>query len=303
MEERKLKCKGAAGRDITLHMFATGEENVKGAVLILHGMAEHFERYEGFFKGLNDAGFDAYAYDHRGHGINTPDEDLGFFGKKKGYELVIEDAVAALKYVKENKRGGKCFLFGHSMGSLIARNVIQRYDDIDGALICGTGYMPAAVCSSGLALANIVTCLTGPRHRSKFLNNVMFNNKEYNRDRKRTPFDWLTKDEKIVDEYIKDKYCGFLCTASFYRDLIWITGHAASGIGATRRDLPIFIASGTEDPVGSFGKGVEALYEKLKELGFTNVKCKLYKGDRHELLNEFDKEQVIRDFAGFFSEV
>ncbi len=303
MAEKIFDVTGANGRIIKLHGFFTDEALVKGAVLVLHGMAEHFERYAGFFEALNKAGFDAYTYDHRGHGVTTKEEDLGFFGKKKGYELVITDAVEALKYVKQNRRGGKCFLFGHSMGSLISRNVIQRFDDIDGALICGTGYMPVAVCYAGQCVANIVTCFTGPKHKSVFLNNVTFDNKDYNRDCKRTKFDWLTKDEAVVDKYIADKYCGFICTSSFYRDLVWITKHAATGIDKTRHDLPILLTSGTDDPVGGFGAGVKALYEKYKELGFTRVSIKLYEGDRHELLNELDKETVTKDFIDFFSAV
>lgn len=291
---------GAEGRKIELHLYRTETAPAKGAVLLLHGMAEHFERYEGFLKELNKNGYDAYIYSHRGHGRETAIEDLGFFAKKKGWDLVIEDAVAALKYVKRENRGAKTLLFGHSMGSLISRNVIQRFDDIDAAIICGTAVQPDIVCVAGIAVASVITFFCGAKHKSPLMDAMAFGGSGYKKLCKRTKCDWLTKDEKIVDTYIEDPYCGFLCTASFYRDLVTITGKAKWGMGKTRKDLPIFLASGEDDPVGGLGKGVKKLYKKYKELGFTGVSMKLYATDRHELLNELDKDKVTEDFISFY---
>lgn len=302
MKRRTVTFRGAEGKEFTMYVYETETAPVKGAVLLLHGMAEHYKRYEGFLTALADAGYDAYIYNHRGHGTDLPEEKLGYFAKHEGYELVITDAVEALKFVKKNKRGDKCFLFGHSMGSLIGRNVIQRFDDISGALFCGTGFQSDMMCKSGLMLSSMIVFFCGAKHRSPLLNKIMFETKEYLKNCQRTKSDWLTKDEKIVDIYREDPYCGFLCTASFYHDLIAITANAKSGMEKTRKDLPIFIASGSEDPVGSYGKGIRELYAKYKGLGFTNVSMKLYEGDRHELLNEFDKEKVIADFVNFFEE-
>ncbi len=300
MELSTVVFKGSNGKEFKMHVYKTETAPVKGAVLLLHGMAEHYMRYEGFLTALAENGYDAYIYNHRGHGTDVKDANLGYFAKHKGYELVINDAVEALKFVKSQNRGNKLFLFGHSMGSLIGRNVIQRFDDIDGALFCGTGFQGEAMIRGGLFLSTVVTFFCGARHKSPLLNKIMFETEEYLRNCKRTKSDWLTKDEKIVDIYRADPYCGFICTASFYHDLIHITGTAKWGMAATRRNLPILLASGSDDPVGSYGKGIKACFEKYKELGFTDVSMKLYEGDRHELLNEFDKEQVIKDFIGFF---
>ena len=291
---------GAEGYRFTLHVYETESENVKGSILLLHGMAEHYGRYLDFIKTLNEAGFDAYIYDHRGHGQELPKEELGFFASKNGDKLVIADAVEAMKYVAANKRSKKCALFGHSMGSLIARNVIQIYDKMDCVLLCGTAFQSDAMCKGGLFMSKMVSLFCGAKHKSPFLNKLMFETKVYLRDCKRTKSDWLTKDEKIVDAYRADPACGFVCSASFYHDLISITGNAKWGMAKTRRDLPIFIASGIDDPVGDFGVGIKAFYARCKELGFTNVSMKLYEGDRHELLNETDKDQVYREFIEFF---
>ncbi len=302
MGEKSVEIIGAEGYRFRLFVFETEKEEVKGSILLLHGMAEHYGRYLDFIGALNEAGYDAYIYNHRGHGQELPVSELGFFAKKNGDKLVIADAVAAMKYVKENKRSEKCALFGHSMGSLIARNVIQQYSEMDCLLLCGTAFQSDAMCKGGIALASLVSFFCGPKHRSPFLNKMMFETKVYLRDCKRTQSDWLTKVDKTVDEYIADPACGYLCTASFYRDLVSITGNAKWGMDKTRKDLPIFIASGEDDPVGDFGKGIKAFYARCGELGFKNVTMKLYKNDRHELLNETDKDVVYNDFIGFFNE-
>ncbi len=300
MGQKTIEINGAEGYKIKLFIFETDSNPVRGSILLLHGMAEHYGRYLDFIRTLNEAGFDAYIYNHRGHGKELPQEELGFFAKKNGDKLVIEDAVKAMEYVYENKRSKNCALFGHSMGSLIGRNVIQKFDKMDCVLLCGTGFQADAMCKSGMAVSSIVSFFCGAKHKSPFLNKLMFETKVYLRDCKRTKSDWLTKDEKVVDAYRADPACGFICTASFYHDLISITGNAKWGIEKTRHDLPILIASGEDDPVGDFGVGIKALYEKYRELGFTDVSMKLYPGDRHELLNELDKEAVYKDFIEFF---
>jgi alpha-beta hydrolase superfamily lysophospholipase len=301
MGQKTVEIIGAEDYRIKLAVFETDSPSVRGSVLLLHGMAEHYERYLDFIHALNDAGFDAYIYNHRGHGKDLDPKEWGFFAKKDGARLVITDAVRAMKYVFENKRSRKCALFGHSMGSLIGRNVIQQFDQMDCALFCGTGFQSDAMCKSGIFMGNLVSAICGPGHRSPLLNKLMFETKVYLRDCKRTKSDWLTKDEKVVDAYRADPACGFVCTSSFYRDLVTITGNAKWGMEKTRHDLPILIASGEDDPVGDFGVGIRALFEKYDELGFTNVEMKLYPGDRHELLNETDKDVVYKDFIDFFA--
>ncbi len=301
MGKQIIEINGAAGYKIKLLAFETESTEVKGSILLLHGMAEHHGRYLDFIKALNAAGFDAYIYDHRGHGQDLPEEELGFFAKKDGDKLVIADAIEAMKYVVKNKRGAKSALFGHSMGSLIARNVIQEYCDMDCVLLCGTGFQPDIMCKGGMLLANMVSAFCGPKHKSPFLSKMMFETKVYLRDCKRTKSDWLTKDEKVVDAYRADPACGYVCSAKFYHDLVAITGNAKWGMDKTRKDLPIFIASGEDDPVGDFGVGIKALYDRYQELGFTDVTMKLYKGDRHELLNETDKDVVYKEFIDFFT--
>ncbi len=301
MAMEELFINGAGDYKIRLFFYKTDAEKVTGSVLLLHGMAEHHERYELFIHKLNEVGMDVYTYDHRGHGMALKDDDLGFFAESNGSELVIEDAVSAIKAVSAMKRSEKYAIFGHSMGSIITRNVIQRFDQMDCAIICGTAYEKVGKCRAGLFAAGIVKFFCGPRHKSKFLDKAMFGGKAYTSVCTRTPFDWLTKDEKIVDQYIEDPYCGFLCTSSFYYDLTELTMKATKGIKKTRVNLPILLASGKADPVGGCGNAVNELYGQYKGLGYKDVTMKLYDNDRHEILNETDKEVVMKDFIDYLT--
>lgn len=273
------------------------EKEPLGSILILHGMAEHYERYLPFARFLNDNGYDVFLYNHRGHGKDTKFEDLGHFDDRDGSEKVIGDAISVLRYVKENNRGSRTILFGHSMGSLIARNVIQRFDDIDACVICGTAHMPPIASRFGMMLASLIKTFKGPRYRSTLINDIAVGYKDFAKISNRTSFDWLTRNDNIVGAYISDPYCGYLCTCSFFYDMIRFTYRAALPklIKKTRRDLNIFIISGSHDPVGSYGKGIASLFASLQKYGFTNVDCTVYEDCRHELLNELNSDEVMHD--------
>ena len=269
----------------------------KASVLILHGMAEHQKRYQAFALYLVSNGYDVFTYDHRGHGTERKLSELGFFGPDKGYQLVVEDAIAVSDYIEHNNRSNKFFLFGHSMGSLIARNVIQQYDKYNGVILCGTAYPVKFLTTSGLFLSELVVKFKGPKHISPFLNNLMFGNKKYTSLSTRTAFDWLSRSNPLVGAYMHDPYCGFTCTSSFYHDLLKLIQSATkrNHIRMTKSELPLFIISGEKDPVGGYGKEIQKYLSVLKKAEFTNVASKLYPECRHELLNELNNEEVYND--------
>ena len=301
--EPEIICVPQSGNHTThLYFSPTNNEEIHGNILILHGMAEHHERYMEFIQLLNSEGFDVYAYDHRGHGKATPTTDLGYFAKKDGAAAVVGDAIAICNYIKESARTPKLAVFGHSMGSLILRNVIQQLDTMDCVIICGTTMPPAAMTNAGLKLANMLSFVLGPKRPSPLLNKILFESEDYTKICTRTKSDWLTRDEAIVDKYIEDPYCGFICTTSMYRDLVQFTKNASTPelIQKTRKDLPLYFIAGEQDPVGGFGSQVTELYHLFGSLGFTDTAIKLYPEDRHEILNEFDKETVMQDCVAFF---
>lgn len=269
---------------------------------IAHGMAEHGERYEEFARYLCGKGFAVLVDDHAGHGKSVKsDDDLGYFGENGGWDSFVEDERTLTEIVKNDYPDTPIIFFGHSMGSFIAREYIRRYGNderIKAAVICGTSGKNTAS-AFAIKLAGAIIRIKGSRHRSNFINSVAFGTYNSKIKNARTTFDWLTRDEKIVDEYIADKYCGFLFTAAGYRDLFTIldTVSKKEWYSAVPNELPLMIISGEEDPVGTYGKGIKQVYNDLKNSGQKDVTLNLYPQMRHEILNEFGKEKVFEDIA------
>lgn len=277
----------------------------KASILLLHGMAEHHNRYYDFAKYLCSNGIDVYLYNHRGHGTDKMMKELGFYNNSGGNKIVIEDALEVLHYVMKNKRTNNLFLFGHSMGSLIARNLIQQEDNLDGVILCGSTCPSRIISKVGLLLAHMIKSFYGPMHRSLFMNNLLFGGKPYKNLTTRTSFDWLTRDNNVVGTYIDDPYCGFICTISFYIDLIKLSLQASkkSLMSKTRTDLPMFIISGEQDPVSNYGIEIRQLIAYYEKLKFNRITWKLYPLCRHELLQELNSHEVMEDIHNWINKI
>ena len=302
MESNFTRLQQPDGHQVKLFTYQTSAADVLGSILILHGMAEHHERYLEFIHVLNQEGFDVYTYDHRGHGTDKKISELGFFAKKGGADLVINDAVSACSYIAANGRSKKLAVFGHSMGSLILRNLIQRYDSMDCVIVCATTMPPVAVSNVGIFISSLLCLFQGHKKQSKFMDKTLFGGKEYSSLCTRTSCDWLTRNNTIVGQYISDPYCGFICTNSFYRDLIRLSKWAAQKkkIQKTRKDLPVYFLAGDKDPVGGYSVQVKQLHQLFQKLGFRDTSITIYPEARHELLNELNAAEVMADAVAFF---
>jgi alpha-beta hydrolase superfamily lysophospholipase len=269
----------------------------RASILILHGMAEHQKRYLAFADYLVENGFDVFTYNHRGHGTDKKLNELGFFAANNGDQLVINDAISVSNYIEQNNRCSKFFLLGHSMGSFIARNVIQSFEKYNGVILSGTAFPPKSLTRFGIYLSSLIKSFKGPKYKSPFMHNLLFGGKKYTRLSKRTAYDWLSRKNPVVGAYIHDPYCGFKCTTAFYNDLLKLIYNASKKkqIRLTKRELPLLIISGDKDPVGAYGKEVHKYLYALKKLGFTNVTSKIYPDCRHELLNELNSDEVFAD--------
>lgn len=290
------------GHKTTLYHYYSTQEP-KASILILHGMAEHYMRYCTFAKYLNAHGIDVYLYDHRGHGIDKMLKELGLIDVSKGYKKIVDDAIEVIHFVNKNKRSKKMFLMGHSMGSIIARNVIQQFDDMDGVILCGSTHPAKIKTISGLLLSSLIKLIYGPKHRSPFFNNIMFGGKSYSKLIGRTSFDWLSRNNSAVGAYIHDPYCGFICTISFYHDLLKLVSLAStpSLMKRTRTNLPMLIISGACDPVGGSGREINHLTSVYKKWGYSKVTTKLYPACRHELLQELNSNEVMKDILDWLT--
>lgn len=276
--------------------------DTKGIIQIVHGMAEHTDRYLEVAGFLCDAGYAVIMHDHAGHGRSVKsDADNGFFAEKDGWLALVDDVYEVTKLARKTFPDKKLIIWGHSMGSFITRKFIAKYKNAaDAAIICGTsGSNPGA--AIGIGLANCICKLKGAKTPSPMINNIAFGtyNKKFEGN---TGFEWLSVNEENVKKYVADPKCGFLFTASGYRDLFHVLKDVSSKTwyNEVPKDMPIKMISGEDDPVGAYGKGVMEVYDKLKASGHTKVTVKLYKGLRHEIHNEESRWDVyadIRDFA------
>lgn len=287
--------------DITYYIYKPATP-AKAIFQISHGMCEYVERYEHFIEYLTGLGYLVCGNDHLGHknSVATKD-DLGYFAPKDGWTCLPKDLAILTQKMKDAYPELPLILFGHSMGSFIARAYLIQFGDlIDGAIICGTaGTNP--ILGLGQFMIKTVRAIKGERYRSTLLDNAMFG--QYNKKYKtvRTPKDWLTHDEAIVDKYMNDEYCMFLFTASAFYDLTLLLGYVNSDEWYQNlpKDLPVFLISGDMDPVGNWGKGVKEVETKIKAQNLKDFRCKLYPEYRHEILNEIGKENVYKDISNW----
>ena len=295
-----MEMKFKAYNDYELNVYVWDEvKSPKAVVQIAHGMAEDAARYEDFAKFLNKNGYIVLADDHRGHG-KTAQGKMGIVPDGDCYFDTIEDMALLTDYAKD-KYKVPVILFGHSYGSFLSQGYIQKHSDkIVACVLCGSARMDTSDAKLGGIVANLQTALFGKDKPAKFIANLSFGNyeKPFKQDGKTNA--WLNRDMAEVDKYNANPMCGFILSLGFYKSffngLKQIYGDAPKQI---RPDLPIFIISGDQDPVGGMGVLVKNLYEMYKGLGF-NVDMKLYEGARHEILNEINKEEVYNDALAFF---
>lgn len=273
------------------------EKEPIGVLQIVHGMAEYIDRYDNFAKYMTEQGFNVIGHDHLGHGHSVSDErDYGFFAEENGDKIIIEDMHSVTQYAREKWEELPNFILGHSMGSFCLRQYLTKYsNDVFGAIIMGTGWIPSAAALLGKTIATN-TCKSKGSHTVNPLL-IKLTLEPYNKPfaPARTNCDWLSRDEKQVDLYVNDKLCGFDFTAGAYKDFFTVLEKIAKNrqLIGMRKSLPILITSGSVDPVGG-KKACEKLNAQYKRCGIDDVTLKLWENDRHEILNELDKSDVYR---------
>lgn len=283
-----------------IHAIEWIPEGEKKAVLQLcHGMVEFIDRYDEFARFLTEKGFVVVGHDHLGHGSSVVDEKhRGYFDSKMGNEYMIGDIHQLRKQTQEKYEGLPYFILGHSMGSFLVRQYIELYGKgLQGAVVMGTGMKPAAVVAAGRALCGLIAAFRGWFYRSSLMDHMAFAGFNKKFEPSRTPNDWLTKDGKIVDEYEQHPWTGFCFTVSAYNQMFRGIQFVQDKKNLERLDkkLPLLIVSGEDDPVGNFGKGVKQVFQMYEEYGMEDVEMKLYPNDRHEILNETDRQTVYED--------
>lgn len=283
-----------------LHVYIFETENKPRAIVqISHGMKEHIMRYKEFAEFLTSKDIMVIGNDHLGHGLTVNDDsELGYFGSERS-RTVVDDLHEVTLYAKrEYGNDVPYILLGHSMGSFMARRYLMTYgNELNGAIISGTGSQPPAVLSFGILLANIIGLIKGDKYKPNLLKSIAFGayNKRINNPKSES--DWLCKDEEIVEKYNNDRLCTFDFSVDGYRTLFESIAfiQKKSNIEKIPKELPVLFMSGMEDPVGNYGKGVEKAYDDFYKAGITNSEIVLYHDGRHEMLNETERAAVYED--------
>lgn len=274
------------------------EGDVRALMVISHGMAEHMKRYLPVMQTFAGHGILCFGHDHIGHGATvTTDADLGYLPRRTGADTLISDVIRDAERFRGCYPDVPLILFGHSMGSFIARLAASgaHASLFDALILSGTGGKnPLAGC--GMTMLRLLCAVRGERAYSNLMQSIMFD--PYNaRFEKRTPFDWLTSDPSVIDQYIADPHSGFPFTVSalFVLTSLLHSCNQAKTFAATPKELPILLISGRDDPVGDYGTGVHAVADAYREAGCRNVSHTLYTGARHELFNEPIAAEVTAD--------
>ncbi|MCM1267770.1 MAG: alpha/beta hydrolase [Bacteroidales bacterium] len=271
---------------------------------IVHGMTEYIGRYADFALAMAKKGILVVGDDHLGHGLSVPEgEPMGYFCEEDAATVLVRDEHRLKKMMQEQYPGIPYIILGHSMGSFILRNYLMRYGSgIDGAIIMGTGMQPKFMVRLGWIQASLISLLRGSKYVCKGMDRALFG--VYNKHFTAGPEDsghWVSVNIENVKAFRADPLCQFVFTANGFKTLMQLilNLYDEEKLAQMPKDLPVLFVSGQDDPVGDFGKSVEKVFRSFEALGMENVQMRLYPKDRHEILNEADKEQVYGDIYRF----
>lgn len=279
-----------------------------GAILqISHGMTEYIERYIPFAEFLTSKGYMVVGHDHIGHGQSVASkEDWGYFCEDTPSDVVISDMHKLRTLIQEENPSLPYFMLGHSMGSFMLRKYLSFHNDnLRGAIIMGTGFTPTNVTKLAVGITKVLAKIRGSKYRSKFVSNLAFgaDYKGFDMTGEQPENSWLTKDVEIVRKYYQTPECTFMFTVNGYQGLFEAVNFSCDAENAKLipKKLPLFIVSGEQDPVGGLGKGVKETYDMYKNVGLLDLTYKMYENDRHEILNEMDKQAVFEDLIAWMN--
>jgi len=285
-----------------LKAYVYEKAKAKALVVILHGMADHQARYKALATHLNEAGFKVLTLDQRGHGESLYDGTLkGHFADENGWERNLEDVRAIIQKVNETDPL-PIILFGHSMGSVVARSYLKRYSqDLHALYLSGSPDL-SPIASIGKTIAKTVRAVKGKRHPSPLLTKMSFGSFNKNIPDPKTPFDWVSTDEDNIAVYNADPNCGFDCTTEFFVQMLnGFDDVYVSPWTSVNPALPIRFESGKQDPCHQ-PKGIEWAVKNLQDKGYQNISYAYVEGCRHEIYNDILREELMDNLVDWCKE-
>lgn len=292
------------GMEIFVHKWVPDENiPIKGLVCIIHGMAEHAKRYEFFAERLIKEGYICYAEDHRGHGITMLPGKHGQLGED-GWDGIILNLKQLMDQMKNDYPNKPLFIYGHSWGSHLVQDYIQKYGEmLDGAILSGTVGSQEKL-GIMYTLGNLIVKIKGKDNEAGFIYNLGVKPllKPFKASAK-SPNAWISSIEEEVEKYDKDPLSGFRPTNGYFYEWsqamkrFWNPKNEAK----IPKDLPILVIGGTLDSYSNFGKKLMDLVYRYEKLNLKDFSYKFYENARHEIHNDITREEVIRDIIDFLN--
>jgi alpha-beta hydrolase superfamily lysophospholipase len=279
----------------------------RGVVHINHGLAEHAARYARFAKALSAAGYHVYAHDHRGHGFTkAPDAPQGRFAEKDGGQKVLDDVLAVRRHASAAHPGLPLIIFGHSMGGLIAMNsVLRDPEGLAGAVIWNCNFTAGALGQLAKLILAGERMFLGSDVPSQILPKLTFVDWAKKETDRRTAFDWLSRDHAEVDKYVADPLCGWNGSVSMWQDIFGFvfTGADDAAFAKVPKSLAFNLHGSAHDASTDFGKALSYLAGRMQKMGFKNVVLDIHPDDRHECLNDLNRDAVIERLISWLQQV
>lgn len=266
-------------------------ENPVGVIQVSHGMVEHAGRYDLFAREMNKKGFIVVADDHRAHGVTDKDH-LGY-SEGDIWEKTLEDINKLFEIVRAEYRM-PVILVGHSYGSFLTQAYIRRYYGHAGAVIGGSNYLAGPTVFFGRLVALWCKKFKGADKPAYLLKEKSFD--AY--DKKLGNGSFISSIPEECERYKQDEFCNFICSNNFYASFFNGARKLYDKNGSSLKGFPVLLLAGEDDPVGDMGKGVKKLEKWYKDHG-ADVSCVLYKGVRHEFLNDTSREDAFNRIADF----
>ncbi len=273
-----------------------GDFDPEAIIHISHGMMEYIERYDDFANFLVNHGYFVYAHSHRGHGKTVSNvEEVGIVDNGVDFKRNILDLKEVNDYIKSQNKDKPVYLLGHSFGSFLSIGFAIEFSHlINGLILSGTSGRMILSSFFGYFLSILFKIFRSGKKRGKFLTHLIFSSYNAEFRPNRTKADWLCSNEKEVDKYLTDPYCGKICSINFFINLfsLFLFIYNKNNLKRIRKDLPILIIKGEKDPVG---KNLSSLLKEFVDNGHNSIDIRIYENFRHECLNEIHKEKVYND--------
>ncbi len=308
MESRTFSFASSDGTELSVYKWwPEWTVDMRAIVQIAHGMGEHAARYERVAERLTSAGYGVCANDHRGHGRTAnASGELGHIADSDSWNRAVRDIYDLNRRLRRDTPQAPIFLLGHSMGSLMVQQYLcEHADTIDGAILSASPGEAGVLRHLVMWLARIERWRLGRRERSELLHRLLFGRFNRRFEPARTPYDWLSRDEQEVDAYVEDPLCGFVLSVQGICDMLEALGPLANPANLTRipSDLPIYVLSGSEDPVHRDRSEPTKLRRAYERAGLRRVTDRLYPGGRHEMFHESNSGEVCEHLVEWLDQI